>query len=173
MRCFFDTEFNEDGKTIDLISIAIVAADGREYQAISTQFNMRKARNNKWLKEHVLQHLPPRWYDPMESPRRNGLRHLWKPRKQIAAEIVEFVGEDPEFWADYASYDWVALCQLYGRMIDLPKGWPMFCRDIQNLKHFMGYDSKLPESSHAHDALSDARNVRDRYNLLMNTKEKK
>ncbi len=30
MRYFLDTEFYEDGKTIDLISIGIVAEDGRE-----------------------------------------------------------------------------------------------------------------------------------------------
>jgi hypothetical protein len=30
MRYWLDTEFIEDGKTIDLISIGIVAEDGRE-----------------------------------------------------------------------------------------------------------------------------------------------
>lgn len=33
MKYFLDTEFHEDGKTIDLISIGIVAEDGREYYA--------------------------------------------------------------------------------------------------------------------------------------------
>ena len=34
MRIFYDTEFLEDGKTIDLISIGMVAEDGREYYAV-------------------------------------------------------------------------------------------------------------------------------------------
>ena len=35
MRYFYDTEFLEDGETIDLISIGIVAEDGREYYAVN------------------------------------------------------------------------------------------------------------------------------------------
>lgn len=31
MRYFYDTEFIEDGHTIELISIGVVAEDGREY----------------------------------------------------------------------------------------------------------------------------------------------
>lgn len=37
MKYFFDTEFHEDGRTIDLISIGIVAEDGREYYAINRE----------------------------------------------------------------------------------------------------------------------------------------
>src|SRR4051812_11038169 len=34
MKYFYDTEFLEDGQTIELISIGIVAEDGREYYAV-------------------------------------------------------------------------------------------------------------------------------------------
>jgi hypothetical protein len=37
-KYFFDTEFDEDGKTIELISIGIKCADGREYYAVSREF---------------------------------------------------------------------------------------------------------------------------------------
>lgn len=43
MRYFYDTEFIEDGHTIDLISIGVVAEDGRSYYAISKAFNPKKA----------------------------------------------------------------------------------------------------------------------------------
>lgn len=33
MRFWFDTEFFKDGRVIDLISIGVVAEDGREYYA--------------------------------------------------------------------------------------------------------------------------------------------
>jgi len=154
MNHFIDCEFNEDGRTIDLISIAIVAEDGREYQAVSKEFDWDKACANEWLRINVIRHLPTDHF-------------LWKPRNQIAAEIVEFVGKSPEFWGDYASYDWVALCQLYGRMIDLPDTWPMFINDVQQLKRMVGHEDKLPDAENEHDALSDARNVRDRHNLLI------
>ena len=44
-RFFIDTEFVEDGKTIDLISIGIVCEDGREFYAVSTEFDGGRAKS--------------------------------------------------------------------------------------------------------------------------------
>ena len=38
MKYFYDTEFIEDGSTIELISIGVVAEDGREYYAVSVSY---------------------------------------------------------------------------------------------------------------------------------------
>lgn len=77
-----------------------------------------------------------------------------------------------EFWADYASYDWIVLCQLFGTMLDLPRGFPMFVKDIQQLKGDVGFVGKLPEVvGQAHNAADDAANVRDRYDLLVRHRE--
>ena len=38
-RFFYDTEFIEDGTTIDLVSIGVVDETGREFYAVSTQFD--------------------------------------------------------------------------------------------------------------------------------------
>ena len=137
MKYFFDTEFIEDGKTIDLISIGIVSEDGRSYYAESFECDLDKA--NDWVKENVLPHLP----GPQKS------------RATIASEIIAFVRIDPEFWGYYADYDWVVLCQLYGRMIDLPNGWPMYCRDLKQLLDDNG-NPKMPKPIQEHNALSDA-----------------
>jgi 3' exoribonuclease, RNase T-like len=72
MKYFFDTEFIElaEEKTIDLISIGIVAEDGRTYYAISEEFDASAASN--WVKENVLIKLPPHYnsFNPTEaSPR--------------------------------------------------------------------------------------------------------
>jgi hypothetical protein len=37
----------------------------------------------------------------------------------------------PEFWAYYADYDWVVFCWIFGRMIDLPDDFPMYCGDLK------------------------------------------
>lgn len=72
-------------------------------------------------------------------------------------KIAEALGADPEWWAYYADYDWVALCQLYGRMIDLPAGWPMYCRDVKQLADQLGVDlSEVPQMGAKHNALVDA-----------------
>ncbi len=42
-RYFYDCEFIEDGRTIDLVSIGVVAEDGREFYAVSTEFDPARA----------------------------------------------------------------------------------------------------------------------------------
>lgn len=150
-RIFLDTEFNEDGRTIELISIGLVHEDGREYHAVSTEFD--PSRCNEWVTANVLPHLPT---DPL----------LWKPRKTIAEDVREFAfsaGDKPEFWAYFADYDWVVLCQLFGRMIDLPRGFPMYCRDLKQRMDSLGVKKEqLPaQEGTLHSALDDAHWVRE------------
>ena len=95
MRYFIDTEFIEDGKTIDLISIGIAAEDGRTYYAISTEFNRRNL--TPWLKENVIPKLAERYVKFEDSPRIHMSSLAWKSRKRIAKDILEFVGDSPEF----------------------------------------------------------------------------
>lgn len=149
MRFWFDTEFIEDGKTIDLVSIGIIAEDGRTYYAISSEFDPYKASD--WVKENVLMKLE-------DIPT--------KSRKEIAEDIVRFVGEEPEFWAYYADYDWIVLCQLFGTMMDLPDTWPMYCLDIKQLAWSIG-DPKLPQQDDGHhNALADAKWNKDTWDYL-------
>jgi hypothetical protein len=61
-----------------------------------------------------------------------------KSREFIAKEIYEFVGADSfgdsdtvRFIGYYSDYDWVVFCWLFGKMIDLPKKFPMYCYDLQ------------------------------------------
>lgn len=169
MKYFYDTEFIEDGKTIDLISIGIVCEDGRTYYAISTEFNPKKA--DQWVKDNVLNQLPPKnvnLSDVSISPRVKEESLAWKSREQIKQDIVAFVGEDKlELWAYYADYDHIALCQLFGRMIDLPKNFPYYTRDIKQLCDDKG-NPKLPEQGKGeHNALADAKWNQEAYQFLI------
>jgi hypothetical protein len=138
MRYWFDTEFIEDGRTIDLISIGIAAEDGRSYYAECAECELGRAGD--WVKANVVPYL-------------TGVK---KPRAVIAGEIRTFLGDRPEIWAYYADYDWVALCQLYGTMLQLPEGWPLYCRDVKQWCDMLG-NPKLPDQqSKEHHALEDA-----------------
>lgn len=152
MRYFLDTEFMEDGKTIDLVSIGIVADDGREYYAVNGDADLSNA--NSWVKEHVLPHLYPMYA---------------RPRDVIKAEVADFIRKGdgkPEIWGYYADYDWVVFCQLFGKMVDLPDGFPMYCRDVKQLCDELG-GPRLPiQTNTKHHALDDARWIRDGYNFL-------
>ena len=143
-----------------------MAEDGREYYAISKEFKAHKA--SQWVKDNVLKYLPPRKVNPMyDSPRLVSKSKAWKSRTEIREDLLEFMGDTPELWAYYADYDHVALCQLFGKMIDLPDTWPMYTRDLKQLLDEKG-NPKIPKPENEHHALADARWVRDTYNLLTN-----
>jgi len=139
MRIWFDTEFIEDGKTIDLLSIGMVREDGWRYYAEPIGTDLSRA--SPWVVKNVLPHL-------------SGTKI---PRAQIASEIKAFVGDKPEFWAYYADYDWVVLCQIFGTMMDLPIGWPMYCRDVKQLCDGLGNPKLPPNRGTEHNALADAK----------------
>ena len=154
MRFWFDTEFIDDGRSLELISIGLVAEDGRSYYAISSDFD--PARCNAWVAANVLPLLAARG-----APE-------WKPRAQIALEIEDFVGHrDLEFWAYCAAYDWVLLAQLYGPLSDRPRGWPLRARDVAELAALQPDVAAPPEPERAHHALEDARWAKQFWELLV------
>lgn len=150
---FFDTEFMDDGKTIEMLSIGLVKQDNTTYYAEPEEANIFKA--NPWVKENVL--------PLMDGPK--------KPRLQIRDELVEWCGYDPIFWTYFGAYDWVALCQLFGTMLDVPnrtRNWPMFNMDIQQLRVLIHPGMPLPKHiGRQHHALDDAIWTKDCYNYLM------
>ncbi|OBJ06106.1 hypothetical protein A5660_00040 [Mycobacterium alsense] len=156
MRYFYDTEFIEDGRTIELVSIGVVAEDGREYYAVSTEFDPERA--GSWVRAHVLPKLPP----PSSQ--------LWRSRARIRADLEEFfgveTGEPIELWAWVGAYDHVALCQLWGAMPALPAAIPRFTRELRQLWEERGSPRMPPRSREAHDALVDARDQLHRFRLI-------
>ena len=154
MRFWFDTEFIEDGRTIDLISIGVFSEDRRKFYAESAECDLSRA--DRWVHDNVFPHL-----------------HGEKtPRAQIASDLIKFMGQEPEIWAYYADYDWVALCQLYGRMIDLPKEWPMFCRDVKQLCDSLGNPELPKQEIGEHNALADACWTAQAWQFLQDLKTK-
>ena len=255
MKYFLDTEFIEGTQksifnnkpTIDLISIGLVCEDGREYYAISKDFNLKEAWNRYdlknertldsiendyidyhnvkvyWIRDNVLRPIYKELHDKENLHARQALyrasvyiketdfnftyRNLkkliskyGKTNKQIAKEIKHFVANRPintkkeqwildydtkdvQFYGYYSDYDWVVFCWLFGKMIDLPKGFPMYCIDLkqelERLNETLGYNSdeknnsyKLqekpdyPKQTNEHNALSDARWNQQLYKFL-------
>jgi hypothetical protein len=170
-RFYLDTEFIEDGKTIELISIGMVSSEGHEYYAINRDCHFERA--DEWVRTNVLAKLPWPWPMATQHDFRGSAmpvlrEHLdtppWSPLSAIKPELLAFIRQHPppyEFWAYFADYDWVVFCQLFGRMIDLPDGFPMFCCDLkQEMKRQGIRREELPPIANEHDALSDARWVK-------------
>src|SRR4051795_5085576 len=101
-RYFYDCEFIEDGQTIDLVSIGAVDEHGREFYAVSTEFDDTHAV--PWVRRNVLDKLP--------SPADPAWRSRARLRDDLHAFLVEPIhgrDEQLELWAWYAAYDHVAL----------------------------------------------------------------
>lgn len=162
MRYFYDCEFIEDGHTIDLVSIGVVDESGREFYAVSTEFDANRA--GSWVRQHVLPQLPP----PSERS--------WKSRSDIREDLYAFLtsrSADIELWAWYAAYDHVALAQLWGPMPTLPRRIPKFTRDLRQRWEDVG-KPKLPTApNNAHDALADAKHNLERWKVIEDFRRKR
>lgn len=188
-KYFIDTEFIDDGKVIDLISIGIVSSDGREYYAQSVEFEGSEA--NAWVQEHVFPHLDLGCscftVDSRRAVEDMKLNHLlgnvkqhrklypkcpWRWRSEIAQEIKAFCNPEqygrPEFIGWCASFDFVVLCQLFGTMMDLPVDWPHYIKDLQHVLDDRSWtDDMLPEQEgNAHNALADAKHIKRLWTFL-------
>lgn len=150
MRYWFDTEFIDDGKNLELVSIGIISENNRTYYAEVADADVSKG--DAWFQKNV-------------TPYLTGER---KTRQQIAEDLVKFCGKRPEFWAYYASWDWMLLCRLYGRMIDGPAGWPHYVHDLRTLADYYGAPPLLEQKSIKHNALNDAIWTRDAWYDLVN-----
>jgi hypothetical protein len=155
VRFFYDTEFIEDGLTIDLVSIGVVDEKGREFYAVSTEFDPDKA--GQWVRDHVLAKLPspadPAWCD--RATMRDRLMKFLSPR-----------GERVELWAWFAAYDHVALAQLWGDMPALPRELPRFTRELRQRWEDVGKPVLPGPPDDAHDALADARHNLARWRVI-------
>ncbi len=109
---------------------------------------------------------------------------LWKvgkSNKQIAEEVKKFVWKtskinDPygignweeikylfpvEFYAYFGAYDWVGFCWIFGKMIELPKGFPMYINDLKQIMDENGLTAEwkkinCPDPVGQHNASVDA-----------------
>ncbi len=215
----FDSPYRQTKPTIDLISIGIVSEDGKEFYAVSKDFNLLEAwnryeiksvgsgtfitkRKDYWIRDNVLRPIfnDLTMWDRDEDKNsyftfknfKYLLNKYGKSREEIAEGIENFIRSceypaaqtpiqksfskigkiEPEFYGYYADYDWVVFCWLFGRMIDLPKGFPMYCIDLKQILEskqkwkYRGveYNSNdlkrvpdYPRQTNEHNALSDAR----------------
>ncbi len=155
MRYFYDCEFIEDGTTIELVSIGVVDESGREFYAVSTEFDESRAID--WVRKNVLNQLP----SPADK--------AWRSRARIRQDLLDFLlapGEAIELWAWMASYDHVVLAQLWGDMRALPRQIPRFTHELRQHWEYAGSPALPPAGSDAHDALADARHNLARWNTI-------
>jgi hypothetical protein len=158
VRFYFDTEFLDDGHTIELISIGIVNEDGLEYYAVNSEFDEQRA--TEWLQTRVLNHIP-----------RDFKRKLLCNIRQEVNSFLHGPGrwdqaEAPEIWGWYPAYDWVVLCQMYGPLVNRPAHFPKRPNDLKQLAEQFPHVQLPRQQGTKHHPLEDAKWVRDAHNVL-------
>jgi hypothetical protein len=174
MKVMYDTEFLErPGGTIAPISIGMVREDGREYYAVYADMPTLEIARNEWLMENVMASIGHKQFTSHVTGTGQPVRDFFltdpdaKPQSLIRMQILEFVYDiKPEWWAWYGAYDHVVFCQTFGRMIDLPAGFPMFTNDLKQFVKASGNPQMPEQPAGKHNALEDARFNWERYNFL-------
>lgn len=179
MKYFIDTEYWERSSAypgaagaIDLISIGIVAEDGREFYAENSHFPWSVVASHAkqdvkgtpaWLTANIYPHLLGG--DAIKHP--HAIRSAILDFISIRDNGDTLVDSRPEFWSYYCDYDWVIFCWIFGCMIDLPSHFPMYCHDLKQEMDRLGIKRvDLPPGDERHNALDDARWVREAYKGL-------
>jgi hypothetical protein len=150
LKYWIDTEFIERPFTIDLISVGLVAEDGREFYAESNEVDWTKA--SQWTLQTV----------------RPQLDAKGMTRENIGYAVRRFIDSDehPVFWGYFPAYDWVVFSWLFGNMDELPFRFPQLCLDVKQWAIELG-DPELPHQVGArHHALADARWTKDVWSFL-------
>ena len=150
MRYFDDLEFGDTAREVTLVSVGVVAEDGREFYAVSSEFDPLAV--HPWVRDNVLPQLPP--------------ASTWQPRTTIRDALLAFLGQEPVLWAWYGAYDHAALCQLWGAMPELPRAIPRFTMDVRQLWEHLGRPPLPVQESGLHDALADARHCKVKWEAL-------
>lgn len=181
-KVFYDCEFIDDGTTIELISIGMVAEDGEELYLVNRDVSLERIYSHPWLRENVWPSLPGRWWpgngdvDSFLAWDRDAVEVV--PRANIREAVSSFIkaksyATDVELWAWYGAYDHVCLAQLWGPMSELPSHVPMWTNDlrqiVQRLEKLNGKRLmfELPKQQNGlHNALADARHLNRRYQWL-------
>lgn len=160
MKIFFDTEFTGLHKDTNLISIGIVAEDGREFYGELDYYGQDKYID-PWIKENVIKNL-------------DGVNVYNKQELKDAIEAFLSSYSEVEVWSDCLAYDWVLFNDIWGGAFDIPKKIYYIPFDICTLMKIKGVDPDVSREEFAgvegkkHNALHDARVIKKCYEKLIN-----
>ena len=176
MNYYLDTEFlctNHAGidETVELISIALLREDGKSFYRISKSVDVKDVYLNDWIRENVIPGLMPKQTVSRFEDFKRMMANYGKPREQIRNDLTDFIREeeqitkcklDARFFAYYSAYDWVLFCQLFGGLMNLPKGFAYHCVDLRVLFDVAGMTKEqpkraVPQSANKHNAEVDCR----------------
>ena len=168
MRVFFDTEFTGLHQKTTLISMGLVAENGREFYAEFTDYN--RTQVDSWLQSNVIDKLFLN-ANFSKGDARKGQQFFIKGDNHIVRHWLKIwfnTFDQIEMWSDCLAYDWVLFCDLFGGALSIPKNIYYIPFDLSTLLKTSGVDpdinredfAGLPDEGRKHTALWDAKVIK-------------
>ncbi|MEL6592610.1 MAG: 3'-5' exoribonuclease [Bacteroidota bacterium] len=178
-KLFIDTEFTDLRQNAALISLGIVADDGKSFYAEFTDFSVEQASD--YVRTDILPLLELRNQEEGFVEKQDGNWRMKGTRQMITAELKNFLAQFSQLicWLDYTAYDWVLFCELFGGSFHLPSNLYYIPFDLMTLMVLKGEDPdqdrlafvaetwEAGEIPQRHHALWDARILRQAWHKLM------
>ena len=139
MKIRFDTEFTGLRKDTTLISIGLVAEDGKSFYGVFTDYNRELC--DDWIKENVIGnlYLAENLYFP-HLMRVEGTREVIN--KAITKWLLYFK-TDIQLVSDVCHYDMSLFIDIFGTAFDLPECVSPVCHDInQDIARYYNISEK-------------------------------
>jgi hypothetical protein len=183
VKIFMDTEFTGLHKDTTLISIGLVAENGRTFYAELTDYD--KSQVDDWLQVNVIDnlYLHKKLYSMKELLRASVEDdHVeLRENKEYTAQTLELwfetFNEPIQLWSDCLSYDWVLFNDLFGHAFNIPKNVYYIPFDICTLFEIRRVDPDINREEFIdveiegkkHNALYDAKVIKACYEKLVST----
>jgi hypothetical protein len=187
LKLFFDTEFTGLRQDTTLISIGIVSENERQFYAELTDYNEKLC--DDWIKNNVLEHLYTRYPKNVREAEYVPNLHVGDTTSiSKALEIWLKQFDYVEMVSDVCHYDFMLFINLFGTAWSLPKSVCPSCYDInQDIARKYGisqreaFDKSREDilyqnykertiSGNKHNALYDAKVIREIYQILNGVK---
>ena len=175
MRIFLDTEFTGLHAKTTLISIGLVADDGRKFYAELTDYS--KSQVDDWLRDNVISNLVFESDAIHEVESNGGDIIMVGCHKDLKRELSAWLSKfgEIEIWSDCLAYDWVLFNNIWGHAFNIPKNVYYIPFDICTLMKMSGIDPDISKEEYAevvggnkHNALFDAEIQMKIYNKITN-----
>ena len=186
MKIYFDTEFTGLHKDTTLISIGLIAENGKEFYAEFDDYD--ESQCDDWIKENVIANLihdKPELWDFLGLD----VTRVYDDIIGVGCDLREWLeqfDEDIQLISDCCHYDMVLLIHLLGETaFDLPKNVNPVCHDInQDIAYFYEISDKeafnksredivkeiygeLADVYEKHNALHDAKVIKTIYENII------
>lgn len=179
MKVFLDSEFTGLHAGTTLVSIGLVADNGKEFYAELTDYDDNQV--DDWIQEHVIENLLFNDFETV-SETLGSVTFVKDDSEVVGMQLQAWLNSfgTVELWSDVCHYDMVLFQGLFGGAFSVPGHVDYICYDIATVMKVLGLDPDMsretfidsPIEGVKHNSLYDAKCIQACYNKLQRNRDK-